>query len=110
VIDPFSGTGWNYTLPFSLRGLEINKMKHAVTVVMFATFLGATPGLAQTPVEPSVPPDEPTMVTPNAAPPNVVVPVPDDCKTPALAIPVRPILLRTRQGPSQRTSCPLVES
>jgi hypothetical protein len=59
----------------------------------FATLLlAATPVLAQTPVEPAAPADT-TPVTPNdayAAPPIVVVPVPEDCKNTGASNPCTP--------------------
>jgi hypothetical protein len=59
-------------------------MKHPAIALTFAMFaLAGTPALAQTPVEPSVPPDAPPVVLPNdayAAPPIVVVPVPEPRK------------------------------
>jgi len=59
-------------------------MKHPAIALTFATLVfAAPPVLAQTSVEPSVPPDVPPVVLPNdayAAPPIVVVPVPEPRK------------------------------
>ena len=56
--------------------------KTPMTLAFAILLLAVTPALAQTAVEPSAPVDTPP-VAPNdayAAPPMVVVPVPDDCK------------------------------
>jgi hypothetical protein len=59
-------------------------MKYAAITLTFATLLLAgTPALAQSPVEPSAPPPDTLPVMPNdayAAPPIVVVPVPEPRK------------------------------
>ena len=62
--------------------------------------LAVTPVLAQTAVEPSAPVDTPP-VAPNdayAAPPMVVVPVPDDCKNTGASNPCTPDPTRNTPG------------
>ena len=66
-------------------------MKHAATAFAVAILaFGVTPISAQTPVEPSVPGDAPPVVTPNDAPPTVVVPVPESGKNTGASNPDTP--------------------
>ena len=77
-------------------------MKHvAIALAVAILALAATPVLAETPVEPAVPPNAPPVVTPNdayAAPPLVVVPVPDNCKNTGAANPCTPDPTRNTPG------------
>jgi hypothetical protein len=81
---------------------EVFRMKHAAIALAVAILaLAARPILAETPVEPAVPPDAPPVVTPNdayAAPPLVVVPVPDNCKNTGAANPCTPDPTRNTPG------------
>ena len=77
-------------------------MKHAATSLAVAILaLSATPVLAETPVEHPIPPDGPPVVMPNdayAAPPLVVVPVPDNCKNTGAGDPCTPDPTRNTPG------------
>jgi hypothetical protein len=81
--------------------MEANQMKKTPMTLAFAILLLAvTPVLAQTAVEPSAPVDTPP-VAPNdayAAPPMVVVPVPDDCKNTGASNPCTPDPTRNTPG------------
>jgi hypothetical protein len=76
-------------------------MKHAATALLAILALSATPVLAETPVDPSTPPDGPPVVMPNdpnAAPPVVLVPVPDRCKNTGAGDPCTPDPTRNTPG------------
>ena len=74
--------------------------KTPMTLAFAILLLAVTPVLAQTAVEPSAPVDTPP-VAPNdayAAPPMVVVPVPDDCKNTGAGNPCTPDPTRNTPG------------
>jgi hypothetical protein len=74
--------------------------KTPMTLAFAILLLAVTPALAQTAVEPSAPVDTPP-VAPNdayAAPPMVVVPVPDDCKNTGASNPCTPDPTRNTPG------------
>jgi hypothetical protein len=76
-------------------------MKPVFTALLAILTLSATPVLAETPVESSTPPDGPPVVMPNdayAAPPVVLVPVPDGCKNTGAGDPCTPDPTRNTPG------------
>jgi hypothetical protein len=77
-------------------------MKNAATALGVAILaLSVTPVLAETAVEHSVPSDAPPVVMPNdayAAPPVVVVPIPDKCKNTGAGDPCTPDPTRNTPG------------